>query len=86
MYVNVWNRSEILRKSKISQGVKPDYYDRVSNSRKFASKVSLMYLDVWNRNEIIRKSKISQGVKPDYYDQISKSSKFPDIVNFYSIL
>ena len=35
MYVHVWNRSEVFRKSKISQRVKPDYYDRVSNSRKF---------------------------------------------------
>ena len=36
MYVDVWNRSEIVRTSKINQGVKPDYHDRVSNSSKFA--------------------------------------------------
>ena len=40
MYVDVWNRSEIVRKSKISQGVKPDYYDRVSDSSKFADIVN----------------------------------------------
>ena len=34
MYVDEWNRSEIVRKSKINQGVKPDYQDRVSNSSK----------------------------------------------------
>ena len=34
MCVDVWNRSEIFRKPKINQGVKPDYYDRVSNSSK----------------------------------------------------
>ena len=27
IYVDVWNRSEIFRKSTISQGVKPDYHD-----------------------------------------------------------
>ena len=35
MYVDVLNRNEIFRKSKISQGLKPDCYDRVSNSSKF---------------------------------------------------
>ena len=40
MYVDVWNRSEWVRKSKINQGVKPDYYDRVSNSSKFADDVN----------------------------------------------
>ena len=35
MYVDVWNRSEVFRKSKVSQGVKPDYHDWVSNSSKF---------------------------------------------------
>ena len=36
MYVDVWNRSEVFMKSKIKQGVKPDYHDRVSESSKFA--------------------------------------------------
>ena len=40
MYVDVWNRSEIFRKSEVSQGVKPDYYDGVSNSSKFADIVN----------------------------------------------
>ena len=40
MYVDVWNRSEVLKNSKISQGVKPDYYDGVSNSSKFADIVN----------------------------------------------
>ena len=40
MYVDVWNRSEIFKKSKISQGLKRDYYDCVSNSRKFADFVN----------------------------------------------
>ena len=35
MYVDVWNRNEVSRKLKVTQGVKPDYYDGVSNSRKF---------------------------------------------------
>ena len=40
MYVDVWNRSEVFRKSKVSQGVKPDYYDRISNSSKFGDIVN----------------------------------------------
>ena len=43
MYLDVWpmwNRSEIFRKSKINQGVKPDYHVRVSNSSKFADIVN----------------------------------------------
>ena len=40
MYVDEWNRSEIVRKSKINQGVKPDYHDRVSNSSKFVDIVN----------------------------------------------
>ena len=40
MYLDVWNRSEIFRKSKINQGVKPDYHDRVSNASKFADAVN----------------------------------------------
>ena len=40
MYVDVCNKSEIVRKLKINQGVKPDYYDRVSNSSKFADIVN----------------------------------------------
>ena len=40
MYVHVWNRSEVFTKSKISQEVKPHYYDRVSNSSKFADIVN----------------------------------------------
>ena len=40
MYAGVWNRSEIFRKSKVSQGVKPNHYDRVSNSNKFADIVN----------------------------------------------
>ena len=40
MYVDVWNRSEIFRKSKISKGVKCDYYDQVSDSSKFADIVN----------------------------------------------
>ena len=40
MYVDVWNRSEIFMRLKISQGVKPDYHDRVSNSSKFADIVN----------------------------------------------
>ena len=42
MYIDVWNRSETLRKSKISQGVKPDYHDRVSNSSTFADIVNFL--------------------------------------------
>ena len=40
MYVDVWNRSEIFRKSKINQGEKPDYYDQVSNLSKVADIVN----------------------------------------------
>ena len=40
MNVDVWNRSEIVRKSKINQGVKPDYYDQVSDSSKSADIVN----------------------------------------------
>ena len=40
MYVDVWNRSEIVKKSKINQGVKLDCHDRVSNSSKFADIVN----------------------------------------------
>ena len=40
MYLDVWNWSEIFMKSKISQGVKPDYYDCVSNSSKFVDIVN----------------------------------------------
>ena len=40
MYVDVWNSSEIFRKSKISQGVKPNYHDQVSNSSKFVDIVN----------------------------------------------
>ena len=41
MYVDVWNKSEkILRKSKISQGVKLDHNDRISKSTKFADVVN----------------------------------------------
>ena len=40
MYVDVWNRSEIFKKSKISQGVKPDYNDPISKSTKFADIVN----------------------------------------------
>ena len=40
MYVDVWNRSEIFMKSKISQGVKPDYHDRVSYLSKFVDIVN----------------------------------------------
>ena len=47
MYVDVWNRSEIVRKSKISQGVKPDYHDRVSNSSKFMDILNF-YRTLWN--------------------------------------
>ena len=36
MYVDVWNRNEILRKSKINEGIKPGYNDRISKSTKFA--------------------------------------------------
>ena len=38
--VDVWSRSEIFRKSKISQGVKPDYYDQICKSTKFADNVN----------------------------------------------
>ena len=40
MYVDVWNKSEIFRKSKISQGVKIDYNDRIPKSTKFADVVN----------------------------------------------
>ena len=40
MYVDVWNRNEIVKKSKINQEVKPDYHDRVSNSSKFVDIVN----------------------------------------------
>ena len=40
MYVDVWNKNEIFRKSKISQGVKLDYNDRISKSTKFADVVN----------------------------------------------
>ena len=40
MYVDVYNRSEIVRKSKINQGVKLNYYDQVSDSSKFADIVN----------------------------------------------
>ena len=40
MYLDVWNKSDVFRKLKISQGVKPDYYDGVSNSSKFADIVN----------------------------------------------
>ena len=40
MYLDEWNRSEIFRKSKINQWVKPDFHDRVSNSSKFADIVN----------------------------------------------
>ena len=43
MYLDVWNRSEIFMKSKINQGVKPEYYDRVSNSSKFVAIVVNFY-------------------------------------------
>ena len=36
MYVDVWNRNEMFRKSMKSQGAKPDYNDRISKSTKFA--------------------------------------------------
>ena len=42
MYVDVWNKSEIFRKSKISQGVKLDYKDRISKSTKFADIVNFL--------------------------------------------
>ena len=35
MLADVLNRREIFIKSKITQGVKPAYYDGVSNSSKF---------------------------------------------------
>ena len=41
MYAYVWNRGEVFRKSNVSQGVKPDYYDGVSNSSKFADIVNV---------------------------------------------
>ena len=41
MYADVWNRSEIFKKSKISQGVKPDYHGRISKPTKFADIVNL---------------------------------------------
>ena len=40
MYVNVWNRIEIFRKLKISQGVKPVYHNGISKSTKFADIVN----------------------------------------------
>ena len=40
MYVDVWNKSEIFRKSKISQEVKLDYNDQISKSTKFADIVN----------------------------------------------
>ena len=39
MYVDVWNRSEISG-IKDKPGGKPAYYDRVSNSNKFAAIVN----------------------------------------------
>ena len=40
MYVDACNKSEIFRKSKISQVVKLDYNDRISKSTKFADIVN----------------------------------------------
>ena len=40
MYVDMWNRSRIFRKSKISQGIEPDYNDQISKSAKFADIVN----------------------------------------------
>ena len=40
MYVDVSNGSDIFKKSKISQEVKPDYCDQVSNSSKFVDIVN----------------------------------------------
>ena len=40
MYVDLWNRSEIVRKLKINQGVKLDCHNLVSDSSKFADIVN----------------------------------------------
>ena len=40
MCVDVWSKSEMFRKSKISHGVKLDYNDRISKSTKFADVVN----------------------------------------------
>ena len=47
MYVDMWNRSEIFRKAKISQGIKLDYNDRISKSTKFADIINF-YRKLWN--------------------------------------
>ena len=47
MYIDIWSRSEIFRKSKISQGVKLDYNDRIVKSTKFADIVNF-YRKLWN--------------------------------------
>ena len=47
MYVDVWNRSEIFRKSKIKEGAKHDYNDRISKSTKFVNIVNF-YRKLWN--------------------------------------
>ena len=39
MQVDVWKRSEVFRKSNISQRVKPDYKNGISNSNKFAENI-----------------------------------------------
>ena len=46
-YVDMWNRSEVFRKSKTSWGVKLDYNDRISKSSKFADIVNF-YRKLWN--------------------------------------
>ena len=47
MYVDACNKSEIFRKSKISQVVKLDYNDRISKSTKFADIVNF-YRNLWS--------------------------------------
>ena len=71
IYVDVWNRSDIFRKYKISQGVKPDYYDRVSNSSKFADIVNF-YRKLWNILENVYGWKVSLM----YLDVWNKSEVF----------
>ena len=47
MYVDVWNRSEIFRKSKTSPVVKLDYNNRISKSTKVVDIVNF-YRKLWN--------------------------------------
>ena len=58
MYLVVWNRSEIFKKSKINQGVNSDYRDRVSNSSKLANIVNF-YRKLWNILENVFAWKVS---------------------------